>query len=660
MSEQSQHSPFKNAALFIPQSVPSRTSSVASSGLERYEDDRRIQSEGRLTEPILRSAVLNRSIFNPDDPQVKHDIIQTIIQYLQDEGYHGSSMVVQDETNVKMRNAANKNSQLRRMKRAIIDGDWQEVERLLSRTTFKNQKAFRYAIYRQQYLELIEIQQTQKAFAILQHRLKELEAYARSHDEFRDLCYLITCKSVAEAASFREWEDVPTSRSALVAQYSRLLDVDAVHRDSFRPSLFNGKGVQGSREIPPGRLVHLLHQALAFQIASSKHVSKAPPRIGSLLEDYECPAVPNQKKTTFTGHTGNIKSVVFVGDEGCTLASGSSDNTTRIWNTNTGKCKAILHGHSSRIWDVSSTRNGTLIATASGDATIRLWNTSRLLENSTDPLRFDSDTNVNLNGSNYTSFGSNSILNGSDIGHLPSTSTIFNSHTNGSMSSTSMMGNNDLCKAVLREHSSDIYAVRFHPLGNSLVSGGYDRLVKLYDVETQTVIGTFEGHRSSISSISFNARGNMIITGSKDSTIRFWDIISGLCIKTISSHLGEVTSVETNRSGNLMLSSSKDNSNRLWDIRMHKAVRRFKGHQNTSKNLIRASFGPNEMFVTSGSEDGFAYVWDVDTTDVVTKLGPTIGTVYGVVWNGRQSLLASYSHDGIVSTWGYEEEAEST
>lgn len=39
-------------------------------------------------------------------------------------------MVLQDEANVKMKNVAAQKSQLRRMKKAILEGDWQEVKRL--------------------------------------------------------------------------------------------------------------------------------------------------------------------------------------------------------------------------------------------------------------------------------------------------------------------------------------------------------------------------------------------------------------------------------------------------------------------------------------------------------------------------------------------------
>ena len=122
----------------------------------------------RINDRTLRAAVLDHSIFDPKDQNVKHDIIRRIIQFRQGEGYYSSSMVVQDEKKVKMMNAASKHLQLKGMKRAILDGDWQEVERLLSGKTFKNMKPFKYALYTQQFLGLLKAEESQKAFTILQ------------------------------------------------------------------------------------------------------------------------------------------------------------------------------------------------------------------------------------------------------------------------------------------------------------------------------------------------------------------------------------------------------------------------------------------------------------------------------------------------------------
>lgn len=136
---------------------------------------------------------------------------------------------------------------------------------------------------------------------------------------------------------------------------------------------------------------------------------------------------------------------------------------------------------------------------------------------------------------------------------------------------------------------------------NYLATGGYDKFVKLFDVSRAQVTKTFSGHTQSVSRVIFSPLGNLIISGSKDNTIKFWDVLSGLCIKTISSHLGEVTSVEMSPDGTQLLSSSKDNSNRLWDLRYLRPIRKFKGHQNTSKNFIRTSFAGSAL-VVGGSE----------------------------------------------------------
>lgn len=61
----------------------------------------------------------------------------------------------------------------------------------------------------QQYLELIERQEYQIALAFLKRYLKPMEGTAASTpNEFLNLCYLLTCKSVGDADHFRSWDGV--------------------------------------------------------------------------------------------------------------------------------------------------------------------------------------------------------------------------------------------------------------------------------------------------------------------------------------------------------------------------------------------------------------------------------------------------------------------
>lgn len=216
---------------------------------------------------------------NGDDPQIKQEILQLILQYLSDEGFAASVTTVQDEANVRRLEAARLRPAARRLRRAVLEGDWPEVEKQCSRAISgeAEQKAFLYSAYRLQYLELLDEGEHHKAresrhalapnaprlvgirgsrwsapdtrctqracppvahrrglrrrpptghpataprdrrsgestrrpphprppqaFSHLTKRLKPLEACAPSPGEFRDLCYLLTCRSVEEVRS---------------------------------------------------------------------------------------------------------------------------------------------------------------------------------------------------------------------------------------------------------------------------------------------------------------------------------------------------------------------------------------------------------------------------------------------------------------------------
>ena len=71
-----------------------------------------------------------------------------------------------------------------------------------------------------------------------------------------------------------------------------------------------------------------------------------------------------------SGHTDSVFSLAVLqnGD----LASGSWDNTIKIWDTNTGSLKRTLVGHTGYVWSLAVLQNGDL-ASGSWDNTIKIW-----------------------------------------------------------------------------------------------------------------------------------------------------------------------------------------------------------------------------------------------------------------------------------------------
>ena len=75
---------------------------------------------------------------------------------------------------------------------------------------------------------------------------------------------------------------------------------------------------------------------------------------------------------TLAGHTNWVWSVAFSPD-GQILASGSGDHSVKLWDVRRGKCYCTLEGHTSRVWSVAFSPDGQMLASASSDQTVRCW-----------------------------------------------------------------------------------------------------------------------------------------------------------------------------------------------------------------------------------------------------------------------------------------------
>nr|CCA26522.1 conserved hypothetical protein [Albugo laibachii Nc14] len=693
-----------------------------------------------------RTTIRPESTFDASQTSIQLEILGMMAEYLQSEGFPLSSAVLQDESSIRLMEKLHDKEMFHRMSKAIQDGNWNLIAKLITKhfKTLSAQQGLLYAICKQEYLELIDRQEYQKAFTFLITHLKPLERVSKMYhqNEFQDLCYLLTCKSVKEASCFRSWEGVYKSRQKLIEQLKSTFEMDdfmmimsvpmsvAMTNECPRKSDHETleKTVTGDANsaendcvvhVPENRLLTLLHQSVAYQMEFSRYHPKIVPKVNTLLRDYECEVVPNAVKVTYGGHMQNVKYVTFLGHDGEFLASGSSDATIKIWPVEpsddvkltatkdyvtTNKlndltiCKKWvqdLRGHTSRVWYLSCNQAASRLYSASGDGTIKIWDLRSTIGTLTSSAFRDESLDDSM-------FKASILSSEKDSWNSTSHQRLCIATLDATQARTECR---DVDAATYKNHLGDIYSVALHPHELHLVTGGYDQRVRLFDIETNTMVKTFRGHAASVCDAQFNRHANLIVSGSKDGTIRFWDILSGLCVHTLRQTLGEVTSISLASNGFILLSGSRNNSNRLWDLRMLHAprshlqiptstpqksirsiytaagtltsehstlptysrhhqwqesrpVQRFKGHQNTAKNVVRASFGPREAFVLGGSEDGAIYIWDITTGKLLEKLCGHSGVTYNAMWHEKQALMASSSHDSTVKTWWWREQSE--
>jgi len=81
------------------------------------------------------------------------------------------------------------------------------------------------------------------------------------------------------------------------------------------------------------------------------------------------------KMQQLNGHTSSVYSVAFSHDGTC-IVSGSFDSSVRVWDSSTGAELQQLNGHTDRVNSVKFSHDGTCIVSGSSDKSLRVWDAS--------------------------------------------------------------------------------------------------------------------------------------------------------------------------------------------------------------------------------------------------------------------------------------------
>ena len=337
----------------------------------------------------------------------------------------------------------------------------------------------------------------------------------------------------------------------------------------------------------------------------------------------------NLERATLKGHTDSVIATAFSPD-GNRLATGSDDNTVKIWQKETGQLLKTLTGHDASVKYVAFSADGNLLVSIDSNDTIKNWNIETGVETEVLIKPIQTERSVA-----FSPDGALKVLTRLD-------------DQNSAIISETATG---LELMTLKGHTGKVVVVSFAPDGKRVATGSADKSAKIWDIQTGLATVTLKGHSQGVSTVSFSPDGEEIITGSNDNTARIWGTKSGRDVKLQDEELAYVRSIAFSPDSKRVVTGSRSVSTPiaiLWDATDGTILQKLKGH---THYIYSVAYSPDGKTVLTGSRDKTAILWNTADGKKLHTLKGHSGSVYAVAYAPDSSRLYTASWDKSVRIW---------
>lgn len=362
-----------------------------------------------------------------------------------------------------------------------------------------------------------------------------------------------------------------------------------------------------------------------------------------------------------SGHGSWVFAVAFSPD-GRLLASGSGDQTIKLWDVATGTELRSLRGHTYTVQSVAFSPDGKLLVSLSGDNEIKLWDVFKgtvrwtiKSESHMNAIAFSPDGLAVASGGNNGLIKLWNVATGQETRALKTGSHINSLAFNPDGNQIAASDNdtisilNSASGSVIRTIKDQAHrpnAVIFSHDGRTIASGGYEE-IKLWDVDTGLEVRTLKGHASHVKAIAFSRDGARLASGNYLGTIKLWDVTTGAELSSIEAHAGEIHSVAFSPDGEQLASGGSDETIKFWRTSTGSELRTIRG---VPTSIFSGSFNLDDRMIFSGTSGNAVKLWDLVRGELRTLTGHQ-AAVFSSVFSPDGRVLASAGTDNSIRLW---------
>ena len=305
-------------------------------------------------------------------------------------------------------------------------------------------------------------------------------------------------------------------------------------------------------------------------------------------------------RDTWSGHDGPVTSIACSPD-GRRIASGSKDNTVRLWSSPEGQPLAVLRGHAKAVTGVVFSPDGQTLASSSTDGTVRLWTVDhpdlppRVVDFQADPVQC--------------------------LAFSPDGRWLAAGCRNGSVRLVPISRTPDgRTEVALTGHTDAVTCLAFSYAGE-LASGSDDRTIRFWDTEAGKQKQSWPVSNP-VSCVAYSQKhdNHFVAWGNSEARMMFLrNRFHDTQARQIQPHASGVTHVDLYM-GNTWLMASADGTIKLW-LHQYSWLSEVAVARGDFRAVLACTLTPSREHVVAGYRDGRIRIWDVATPPQQSRYG---------------------------------------